>query len=107
MRKLIYNKIWPIITAFAVFLTVATLNNIQKNKTADNTNAETAAERFSPILDTTFLVYDVETKIVYIMISEDDISGNGSESKSCMSPYYAPNGKPYRYIDGELKEIEE
>lgn len=50
-----------------------------------------------------WLYYDKKTKIVYVIFNEFTTNtGYGY-----MSPYYAPNGKPYRYIDGELKEIEE
>ena len=49
------------------------------------------------------LWYDEETKIVYVLFNECC----GYCGYGYMSPYYAANGKPYLYIDGELKEIEE
>lgn len=55
------------------------------------------------INDKECLYYDCETRIVYLIIQR----AKGRQGFGYMSPYYAPNGKPYRYIDGELKEIEE
>ena len=49
------------------------------------------------------LYYDEKTLIVYyVRERRDDYKGYGF-----MSPYYAPNGLPYIYDDGELREIHE
>lgn len=48
------------------------------------------------------LYYDTNTRIVYIIFNEFE----GYYGYGYMSPYYASNGKPYLYVDGELKEIE-
>ena len=57
---------------------------------------------FEKIKGTECLYYDVNTKIVYVIFNESaPYSGYGY-----MSVYYAENGLPYKYVDGELKEIE-
>ena len=43
------------------------------------------------------LIYDVDTRVVYRH------EWNGL--RSMYFPYYAPNGLPYRYVNGELVEI--
>jgi len=63
---------------------------------------------FKQIENDNFLYYDTKTKVVYIVFRETKNGGQRiGTGYGYMSPYYAPNGKPYRYIDGELKEIEE
>lgn len=49
-----------------------------------------------------YLYYDKNTNIVYIIFNEN---GTGYSSYGYMSPYYASNGKPYKYIDGKMEEI--
>ena len=57
---------------------------------------------FEKIKGTECLYYDVNTQIVYVIFNEvAHSSGYGY-----MSVYYASNGLPYKYVDGELKEIE-
>lgn len=48
------------------------------------------------------LYYDCNTKVVYIIFNEF----SGSVGYGYMSPYFADNGKPYLYENGELVEIE-
>lgn len=62
---------------------------------------------FQPVPESPCLYYDTDTNVVYVMFSEKGYHGNNSYSGyGYMSPYYANNGKPYLYVDGELKEIE-
>lgn len=53
------------------------------------------------------LYYDAETRVVYIIFSSNKIVGSGNRMEcGFMSPYIAPNGLPFKYIDGVLTEIE-
>lgn len=47
------------------------------------------------------LFFDTNTKIVYIAYHEY----NFNQGYGYMSAYIAPNGLPYKYVDGKLKEI--
>jgi hypothetical protein len=47
------------------------------------------------------LYYDIHTKIVYLIFNEY----GGHRGYGFMSPYYADNGKPYIYENGELVKI--
>lgn len=47
------------------------------------------------------LYYDTNTKVVYVIFNECD----GYQGYGYMSPYYSENGKLYRYVNGELEEI--
>ena len=77
--------------------------------TSDDTHYEELTEnQFEHVKKSKNLYYDTETKIIYIIFREEkDADTKWASGFGYMSPYYAPNGKPYRYIDGELKEIEE
>lgn len=56
---------------------------------------------FDSITNHDSLVYDVDTLVVYYMISKQKIySGYGY-----MAPYISENGNYCRYIDGEIVEI--
>lgn len=48
------------------------------------------------------LYYDINTKIVYLLFNEC----TGYQGYGYMSPYYADNGKPYMYANGELVKIQ-
>ena len=50
------------------------------------------------ILQDEILIYDINTKIVYIC--QYTYSGN-----YIYTPYLSENGFPYKYIDGELVEV--
>ena len=58
---------------------------------------------FKKIEGTECLYYDTDTRIVYVMFNEF----LGYQGYGYMSVYYAGNGLPYRYVDGELKEIDD
>lgn len=47
------------------------------------------------------LYFDTNTKVVYIVCNEHI----GNFGYGYMSEYIAPNGLPYKYVDGKLKEI--
>ena len=49
--------------------------------------------RFIAVPMQTDLYYDINTKIVYVIFNECA----GSSGYGYMSPYYADNGKPYKY----------
>ena len=70
----------------------------------DKNYAEHTGYLFEKIEETECLYYDVNTKIVYIIFNER--ASAGYQGYGYMSVYYAGNGLPYKYIDGELKEIE-
>lgn len=57
-------------------------------------------EPLANISDHKNLCYDTETQIVYIIFRDS----RGHKGYGYMSPYYAPNGKPYRY-DAENQEL--
>ena len=57
----------------------------------DYTN--TTDDRFMVVPMQTDLYYDINTKIVYVIFNEY----TGSSGYGYMSPYYADNGKPYKY----------
>lgn len=46
------------------------------------------------------LVSDPQTNIIYI-------KNNTDNNKPVYTPYYSKNGKLCRYVDGEIKEVEE
>ena len=56
-----------------------------------------------PIAEHSNLYYDIHTKIVYIIFNETA----GYAGYGYMSPYFADNGMPYMYNDGELVKIGE
>ena len=56
----------------------------------------------STIKNTSYLYYDVHTKIVYIVTAEC----RGYDGYGFMSPYYSENGNLCRYIDNEIIEIQ-
>ncbi len=56
--------------------------------------------RFATISNEEHLYYDVNTNVVYFIT-------NFTGGYSYMSPYFADNGKPYLYENGELVEIDE
>ena len=45
-----------------------------------------------------WLVYDIDTRIVYI-------KQRTYEGYYCYTVYLSEHGKPYRYIDGKLEEV--
>lgn len=58
--------------------------------------------RLFPISSQQDLYYDINTKVVYILFNE----AFGYTGYGYMSPYFADNGKPYLYENGELVKIE-
>ena len=68
--------------------------------------AELTGNHFKQVKDSEILYYDTETRIVYLIFQEVEHEGTRlAAGFGYMSPYYAPNGRPYRYIDGELREV--
>lgn len=66
-------------------------------------NYTETTNRLIPIIGQQDLYYDSNTKVVYIIFNEcAGYSGYGY-----MSPYFADNGMPYIYDDGELVKIGE
>ena len=82
-------KLWSIIATMIIILIIG----ICKINAGGSVN--TFTKEFCPIQNN--LYYCRDTGIVYWV----------SESKSVMTPYYAPNGRPYLFVDNHLQEIEE
>lgn len=70
-----------------------------KDSQTDINKADNDFSNFAQIEENLF--YDIDTQIVYFICNkEHDQKGYGY-----ITPYYASNGLPYLYIDGELTEI--
>lgn len=54
----------------------------------------------------TSLYYRYDTRVVYIIMTQCNGSGQYATQAGYMSPYVSKNGKYCIYDDGEIKEIE-
>lgn len=77
------------------------LSGCEATSTTMKVNVENSSELNNIIIGITSLVkigyclyYDSATRIVYMW---NGIDGTGSYAATMPSPYYAPNGLPYRY----------
>jgi hypothetical protein len=94
-----------VIVVFVIFILILCFNSTSTTETVsveNNTNVEYPINKslnFKKILGD--LVFDPLTKIVYI----DNYT---SHAYSVYTPYYAPNGIPFRYNEekGELEQID-
>lgn len=93
------KRLIAIILALCVIcsLTACSMSMVKGGKNyTENTN------RFIAIPSQQDLYYDLHTKVVYVIFNE----ALGYTGYGYMSPYFADNGKPYLYENGELVEIE-
>ena len=87
-----------VIAIIAIILIIVLIKN------QGPTNAYAAPQNFIEITneECNNLYYDTNTQIVYIIFT----NYGGYQGYGFMSPYYAPNGLPYKYVDNKLVEIE-
>ena len=91
------KKIISIILVVCLICSLAACGMVKGGKNyTENTN------RFIAIPSQQDLYYDLHTKVVYVIFNE----AFGYTGYGYMSPYFADNGKPYLYENGELVEIE-
>ena len=69
---------------------------------------DTAANEFANlknIPDKEYLVYDLDTKIVYYMFSTSDEGISRGYGYGYFGEYLGENGHPCQYIDGKIVEV--
>lgn len=93
------KKIFLLSILLIVFMTGCGVSEGSKNYYESTNNT------LHKIPDNENLYYDINTNIVYIIFNEEQNAGYASVGYGYMSPYYASNGKPYKYIDGKMEEI--
>ena len=71
-------------------------------------SADTAAMQMSnlkAIDGKNYLVYDVDTRVVYYMFTTKESYGNSGYGYSYFSPYISENGRFCRYVNDKIVEI--
>ena len=97
MKALKLTLLISLVSIIFVFM----LSSCYPAKMATSINTSTIDEVLQPTSKKN-LYYDQDTNIVYIIFCEF----NGGSGYGYMSPYYAPNGKPYVY-DVETESFNE
>ena len=91
---------------FAFIIIVASIMvTHNKNIHEDTTITKNAISQFERI-DDSYLVYDKDTHVVYIMVSEINGALSYGVGYGYLSPYISSNGKYCRYVDRTIFEID-
>lgn len=80
-----------VIVLILIFLIIFSMTACASTGSKNYTN--NTSGRFMEIPTQTDLYYDIQTKIVYVIFNEC----GGYMGYGYMSPYYADNGRPYKY----------
>lgn len=86
----------------SIIIVIVLLGFIKIHSNQVTNISETKETPLIQISEDTSLYYYNNTKVIYILLKEDDSDDFGY---GYMSPYYSENGKLCRYIDGKIEEI--